>query len=199
MITLIHGDNTEASRNEFLRLKNGETSLDGRTLDASTLVQALEGNLLGPKTVFIERLLTKNPKLVSFLRGDVVLWEDKEVSATILKKLGAVENKLYKIPVLLFKFLDSLSLELYQQLDKPELTHAMLVKRVRHLIEIRDGVTPEGLQDWQASRLTRQARSFTMEKLIALYKQLLIIEVSIKTGMSPLSLQQQTEEMLLSL
>ena len=69
----------------------------------------------------------------------------------------------------------------------------MLVKRIRQLIMLRDGVTPEGLQGWQATRLTSQSKLFTIDKLLSMEKRLLEIDVSIKTGTSPFPLAQQLE------
>ena len=47
MITLLHGDQIETSRSEFNRLKEAATgkeirNLDGKTIDAALLTQALE-------------------------------------------------------------------------------------------------------------------------------------------------------------
>lgn len=197
MITLIHGDDIEASRAEFMRLKGNASVLDGKLLDATQLAQSA-ASLFGEE-IYIERLLSKQPKLVLHVPSDAVLWEDKEISAAVIKKLSNPTVKLFKLPVLLFQFLDTFSLALYQKLDNPELVHFMLAKRVRQLIQIRDGVVPEGLQGWQASRLTRQAKVFTMERLLSMYKKLLEIEFSVKNGSSPFTLSELTEQFLLEL
>ena len=87
-------------------------------------------------------------------------------------------------------------LELFHQallIDAPERIFVMIVRRVRELIMVKDGVTPEGLQGWQAGRLTSQAKSFTMDKLLSMEKILLEIDISIKTGTSPFPLAQQLE------
>lgn len=214
MITLIHGDDTQSSRTEFIVLKKrgGEVrSLDGRTLDEAALTQALTSESLfgGNVTVCIENLfgkLGRKTKLIESLTAiikksdvDVVLWEDKELGSLVLKNLGNVNVRLFKLPTVLFQFLDSLTLPLYQKLDKPELVHAMLVRRVRQLIQIRDGAIPTGLQSWQAAKLTRQAKLFTMNRLLSMYQKLLAIEYSVKSGTSPFTLRQATEQFLLNL
>ncbi len=219
MITLLHGDNIEASRSEFIRMKAAAKdkdirTFDGRTIDAASLTQGLESRSMfgGETVVFIENLfgkLGRKTKLIEQLAAiigdsasDVVVWEDKEMGTTVLKNLGKATVRLFKIPSIIFQFLDTLSLPTYQQLvqtEPPELVFSMLTRRIRQLIQLRDGVTPEGMQGWQISRLTRQAKLFTMERLLAMYKKLLDIEYSIKSGSSPFSLKQLTEQFLIDL
>jgi DNA polymerase III delta subunit len=214
MITLLHGDETIASRSEFIRLKNeakNKEVLDGRTIDETSLTQSLEsGSLFGDeKTVFIDNLFSKlgrKIKLIEKLAGiirnsssHVVLWEGKEVGVTVIKSLGKADIRLFKTPAIIFQFLDQPSLKLYESLmihEAPELIHSMLARRFRQLIQLRDGVIPEGLQGWQASKLTQQAKLFTMEKLLSMYKQLLDMEFSVKNGSSPFSLKELTEQFL---
>ncbi len=229
MITVIHGDHTEASRNELNRLKltaKGKEirQLDGRNLDKTALTQALESSSLfgGDTLVIIENLFSrigKKTKLVEELAkiiaassksSDVVLWEYKEVGANVTKNLGTnIQIKLFKMPAIIFHFLDGLApsqaktlIDLYQRLvenEAPELVFTMIVRRIRQLIQLRDGVTPDGLAGWQASRLTAQAKLFTMNSLLLMEKKLLEIEYSIKTGASPFTLSQHLELFIVNL
>ena len=75
----------------------------------------------------------------------------------------------------------------------------MIVRRVRQLILLRDTVIPEGLSGWQLTRLTRQAKLFTMDRLLTMYKKLLEMEFSIKNGSSPFTLRQLTEQFIIDL
>ena len=229
MITLLHGDHTLASRNELNRLKDAASNkeirvLDGRALELSTLVQSLESSSLfgGDTLVIIERLfgkIGKFPKRIAELctilirsseATDIILWEDKEVGVTVTKNLGSnAKIQLFKLTVIIFEFLDSLIpgnskqlMEIYSRLiieEAPELVFAMMVKRVRQLIQLADGVTPTGVAGWQASRLTTQAQSFTMEKLLGMYKTLYDRELSIKTGTSPFSISSHIEQFIIQI
>ena len=203
MITLLHGDYTEASRNELRRLIDNALpakelrQLDGASLDETALTQTIESSSLFGNTtvVVIERLfgkLGRQQKRITSLaariqqsakNSEIILWEDKELSAGIVKQLGTGTNvRLFKLPVLIFQFLDGIrpgnvrsEIETYQKLvasEPAELVFSMLVRRVRHLIQLADGVVPSGLAPWQANRLTTQAKSFTMDKLLLLYKHL---------------------------
>lgn len=209
MITLLHGDNTTASRAELIRRieeakKAGKEirQLDGKGLDTLTLTQALESSSLfgGDILVVIEKFITRGTKLPA-TNTDVIIWEDKEIGKTGINGLGAkVSVQLFKTPVVIWEFLDRLTLTLLHKAlerDAPELIFSLLVGRIRQLIMLKDNVTPEGLPGWQAARLTRQARLFTMDKLLAMERKLLEIEVSIKTGSSPFTLAQHLELWLL--
>jgi len=226
MITLLHGDNVEASRNELNLLKSQAKDkeirqLDGKHLDATGLTQALESSSLfgGETLVIIENLFGSLGKKTSYVKEfasriascqgiDVILWEEKEVGKIAIDNLGKnVTIRLFKTPVAIFKFLDAIKpnnvkalLSLYRQveaMDAPELIFTMMVKRLRQLMMLADGVTPDGLQGWQAKGLTNQARLFTMEKLLSMEKQLLDMEYSLKTGSSPFTLRQHIEQFLI--
>lgn len=225
MITLLHGDNIVASRAELLRrieeAKSREKEirpLDGKSLDALILTQAVESSSLfgGTVLVVIEGMLAKlgkKEKQASLLTdiinrsgdtADMILWEEKKIGKTLVTLLGTKASvQLFKTPVVIFQLLDGLApgnvpslIDLFHQvlsLDAVERIFIMIVRRVRELIMIKDGVTPEGLQGWQAGRLTSQAKSFTMDKLLSMEKILLEIDISIKTGTSPFPLAQQLE------
>lgn len=227
MITLLYGDNIEASRAEFTRMKTQSKGkdireLDGKHLDAATLTQALESSSLfgGEAVVCIENLFSGLGKKLTLVKElarkiseapvDVILWEEKEIGKTAIDNLGKnTAVRLFKTPVIIFKFLDSIkpsnasiTLLLFHQLvssDAPELIFSMMVRRIRQLIQLADNVTPEGLQNWQAASLTNQCRLFTMDKLLGMHKNLLDMEYSIKTGTSPFSLAQCIEQFIVSL
>jgi DNA polymerase III delta subunit len=225
MITLLHGTYTESSRKEYIRLKSEAKAktvrvLDGRTLDAAALTQAIESNSMfgGDTAVFIENLfgkLGRKQKLIESLAtiitnssADIVLWEDKEVGVTVLKNLPTAKISLFKVPSIIFQLLDGIApeggprlLPLYTALhetEAPELIFTMIVRRVRQLIQLHDGIVPQGLQGWQLTRLTRQAKLFTLDTLLAMYKTLLDMEYSVKNGSSPFTISQHTEQFLLN-
>ncbi len=231
MIILLHGDYIVSSRRTLIeRIEEAKKQekevrqLDGNIVDAPSLTQALESSSLfgGSILVVIEGLLTKLGKkekqavhLTDIIKrsdesADVILWEGKEIGKMLIALLGPKASvQLFKTPVVIFKFLDSIApgntaaiLGLLQQslaVDAPEPIFTLLVRRVRQLIQLRDNVTPEGLQGWQAARLTSQAKSFTMDKLLSMEKKLLAIDISIKTGTSPFPLAQQLELFIIDL
>lgn len=223
MIILLHGDNISASRDALtsfkLESKDREIrELNGNGLDATSLTQALEsGGLFGTEVLIVlENFLSKSGKkgkttdeLLNVLVKDetnanVILWEGKEITPAMMKRLGGhVDARLFKTPKVIFQLLDGLRphggvallplLGQTLQTDAAELFFSMFIKRIRQLIMLREGVLPEGLQGWQATRLTSQSKLFTIDKLLSMEKRLLEIDVSIKTGASPFPLAQQIE------
>ena len=226
---LIHGDQVEASREKLLMLKRDVKAqeireLTAKRLEPTALIQALESPSLfgGGVLVVIEGLLTGARKreksfaetitrLVAASEDiDVALYEEKEIDKTTVAKLGPRAHVfLFKTPTVLFQLLDNFrpgnanaSLRtLHEVIERQpaEIVFALLVRRVRQLIQCADGVTPDGLQSWQAARLTSQARHFTMEQLVAMHAQLLEIDIAIKTSSSPFTLAQQLEQLVIAL
>ncbi len=228
MITVLHGDHIEASRAELIRMKaalKGKDirQLSGSAIDASALVQAMESSSLfgGDTAVIIEDLFArlgrqqkKIEALAQILKdrekdNDIILWEGKELSATVLKHLGTPTVRLFKIPVVIFQFLDGLapgnakkSLETFALLtakEAPELIFALVTKRIRQLLMISTGAPLSAVAPWQLSRLTTQAKSFRMEQLKKLYTRLNDIEFGIKSGNSAFNLKAELEQWLVAL
>lgn len=229
MLTIIHGDDTDKSYETFTllreRVKDKEIRvLDGKGLTTTALTEALESSSLfgNDVSVVITKLLSSvNKKSSGWLElvdiinasantADILLYEPKELDKTTLSKFTQdALIQTYIIPKIIWEFMDGLhtgntqsSLMKFQKIiahDPVEIVFAMIIKRFRHLIQLSDGITPDGVAPWQAARLTRQARFFTMEKLVALYKKLAAIELSLKTGGSPFTLSQHIEQYIISL
>lgn len=229
MIILLHGDDREASRAALQALKKKFSHLDlrvlnGKTADENALVQAIESQSVfgGATAIIIENLLTTlggKPKATEHI-GDIlkrsqesatiILWEEKEISPSIIRDLGShVEVNLFKVPAVIFSFLDAIRpgnatqlLSLYAKTvehSAAELIFTLLVRRLRTLIQLSGGVVPMGMAPWQLTRLTKQARFFTMDQILTMEKQLLGAEYTIKTGNSPFTLSQHIERFLIAL
>jgi DNA polymerase III delta subunit len=228
MIILLHGDHIESSRAELNKLraeaKDREVRrVEGRGLDTAMLIQSLESSSLfgGSTLIIVEQLFGKLGRQLKKIseyaaiiskagdESDIILWEDRELSPGAIKQLGAkAQIKLFKMPVLIFQFLDSIQpnsskimVNLFEKLtqsEAPELVFAMLIKRVRQLISIHAGQSPSGLAPWQVGRLTTQAKGFTMDELVLLYKKLGDAEYGLKSGTSPFTFGQALEQVLIS-
>jgi DNA polymerase III delta subunit len=215
MLTIIHGDDTATSRKklheELTKSEANETvRLDGAKLQIQDLVLAFESNSLfsESKTIVIEHLLNGLVKkerqelalyvLAHHPDNTVILWEGKTLDKNILKKYGAGSKEIScAIPSQLFTFLDSLGLvpldKLIQQFhqllrhQEAELIYAMITRQWRTLIIARDmgrvGLT--GMAPWQTDKILRQAGKFSLDQLISSYRNLLSIDMRIKTGQTP--------------
>lgn len=227
MITILHGDYQEASRAVLLRFleKNRDKEirrLDNRSISEDTLVQVTESSSLfgGGRVVVLEGVFTslgRKQKLSETYaailsrnagEADIVIWEPKELSPATLKRIGQASVTVFKLPALIFKFLDAITpggapitiplLADILRTEPAEIVFSMMLRRVRMLIQCRDNMTPSGLQGWQAARLTRQSASFTMDQLLELHDRLYHMDSSIKTGASPYSLAQHIQQVLIA-
>ncbi len=229
MITLLHGDNIEASRNELTAIIASVNDkeirrLDGKHLDENGLIQAMESNSMFGSTVYvvIENLFTplgrKTKRIKEFTKildasmqtTDSLCWEPKELSKEVLSCFQSkIVNKIFSIPKTIFIFLDGLKMNNTKILltladdlfitTTPELVWSMMINRMRQMIQIQSGVTPSKLQSWQVSRLTNQARSFTMDKILKSYKNMLEMEYSLKSGTSPFTFADMVKQWILEL
>lgn len=213
MITLLHGDNIEASRIELnslrdkLKKEKEIITFDGKSLDLTLLIQATESESLfgNQKCIIIERLFlglnARSKQAVNVANllvktdADIIIWDEKLLTPAQIKLLGTnIQIREFSIPKTIFQFLDSIKpgnvkqmlflFEQSQATNAIELLFFMIVKRVRYLIILKDNKIIPGLQSWQAARLTTQAKFFTMDKLLFMHKKLLEIDYSIKSGNS---------------
>ena len=169
------------------------------------------------KNIFVENFFSKN-KLNSSEAKSVINYINKNESllnmffweANILQKrsIALFTNpsiKTFKIPKSIFLFLDSIkpanfksSIALFHKAlenTAPELIFFMLQRQFRMLLALTKCQNDNGTIDevlrlapWQKSKLERQTRLFSSDKLLSLYKKLYQIELSQKTGNLPYSL-----------
>lgn len=226
-VTLIHGDDVPAVRQrltqeqdryvdtEIVRL-NGETTTHTDIVFAQQNISLLaEKKLLLIQGFFSGRWTKEKEAVAKFLGSStaihpVIFWEDKLVEKTKWQKFFPKAREIpCKLPQLLFAFLDmvgssdakSLLTHFHQLLKQKEaeIIFVMLVRQVRMLLIVADGEVPPSLSSWQLQKFRRQSQFFSVPKLVSLYRQLLAIDVKIKTGASPLTLPQLLDIFLCTL
>lgn len=191
--------------------------LNGEKVKLEEIKQALEAKSLfgGQRLVIIENLLSalvsrRQKEIIVYLLSEshsssLILWEKKEIKGAVLNKLKSkFKVEIFKIPAVIFKFLDSFEpnnscqmINLLHQISEkePEMVFYMLCQRVRQLIIAKDlgkqGLN--GFQGWQQARLLNQARNFAPNQLITFYQRLLEIDYQQKTGQSPLAIKLQLD------
>lgn len=228
MITIIHGDDITSSRNYFLdtkKQKAGAVSLTAEQTNMTDLAQAFEGGGLfeETKSIFIEELFTKKKKgkeldaILAYINQqaktqDIYLWEKKTLTPTSLKSLISPITKLFKLPQVLFRFLDSIKpnnsqevLRLFHNTLKTadtEMAFFMLVRQFRLLLAVRENASIEEVQrlaPWQKSKLLTQAKSFSKNELVNTYIALHEIDRDAKTGRHDAPLTTNIDFLLLAL
>lgn len=112
MITLLHGENTTASRKKLEEIKAGFTGeivvLDGKTVTETEFVQATQS-----QSMFDQKRLVVVEGIPSFeiknLEEEVVFWENKKIAnSESLKSLKSLKVEEFKTPAIIFKLTDSL-------------------------------------------------------------------------------------------
>jgi len=228
MLIILHGDNIVASRAELVRLKDLAKDkeirdINGKDISESELRQAVESLSLFGSTVLValENIfspLGRKEKLIKLYAdiliqagktATIIIWEPKELGKTALTCLKDANIHLFKTPGIIFAFLDALvpgnarnvigTYEKAETTEAPELILYMVQNRVRQLIQVKDGITPNRISGWQLSRLTNQGKSFTMDKLLIMHNRLIELEYSFKTGAAPFTLSQLITQFILDL
>ena len=222
---IIHGDDQVESR-QFLseqlrqaKAKDREiVRFDGKSTSFEQLQQALEAKLLlgKEKLVVTENLLVNLPPksiidyLVKTQPKNLIIWESKEISLSRINRLR-VKARLFKLPPIIFKFLDSFlpgnnrrSLKLLRQAVgqlSAESVFYMLARQVRYLI-IAHQLGKKGLtrlHPFQQQKIASQAKKFKLGQLLTLHRKLLYIDWQQKTGRTPMNLAAQLDLLIASL
>lgn len=229
MLTLIHGDDTAASRNYYLTERQKSTEkkiIDGTTTTLTDLMQILSGNgLFGDQeTIFIEELFSKRKstkdieELTNFLSdqadAQIFVWESKTLTPKQIGSFKKAVVKEFKIPSVVFAFLDSIKpgntkimIKLYHDILAQEdamYVLVMLMRQVRILLALNDPSEQtisevSRMAPWQKNKMQKQAQWFGKEKLLQLHDRLFGLEYGQKTGNLPLPLTDAIDFLLTSL
>lgn len=228
---ILHGENTVTSRHKLqelithFRQAGFEIArLETKNLELPQLELALGSTSLfdQPKCLIIEELhslvkskrkdelLAKVAQIKTTPNLEIILWEKRALTATMIKKFGQAQAIEHKISSTLFKWLESLSphpetkttqLKLLKQTlaqEEAGLCVFMLLRQVRQLIQVVDGGKVAGAP-FMVAKLAGQAKHFTLPQLLLLHSHLMQIDLKMKTSASPLSLEQELDLLVLGL
>lgn len=229
MITIIHGNDIETSRNHFFEQKQNAKSfvlIDGENLLFSTFFQLIENSTLFSErpTLFIENFFTKN-KLTEETKSitkyinenkklDIVFWELTELTKTQQALLTNTQIKTFSFPRNIFLFLDNIKpanskylISLYKNLRKStddEVIFFMIIRQFRLMIGLLNNKgnnidEVKKLASWQVSKLKNQLKFFDKDGIIKTYKKLFDTDLGVKTGKLPNSYEKSIDFLLASL
>jgi hypothetical protein len=164
MLTLIHGDDSIASRNYYIQLKQKSVDpivLEGESITLTDLMQIFEGGGLfnASKNVFIEQIISKKKKtsdyekIFSYIQkisedNTIIIWENKEIEKSAVNRLKTATIKIFKLPQTLFLFLDNLKpgngkmlVSLFHktmETTETEMVFFMLIRQFRFLLALSE-------------------------------------------------------------
>jgi len=139
---------------------------------------------------------------------EVILWEKRELTPTMLKKFPGARADQFKLSSALVSWLDSCGgndknrqmqlLEKALVSDGDFMCFSMLARQVRLLIQAKDGGVIAGAP-FVISKLKSQCRAFSIDQLLQLHSQLLKIDLGQKTSSSKFNLAQELELLVVGL
>ncbi len=223
---ILHGENLVKSRNKLVKIieeakqagKEVER-LSAKQLDPAGLETALQKtSLFGTEQlVVIEELHSlprskKKNQLIEIVQDanvEVLLWEKRDLTKTMLKQFPKAEVEHFKITNSLFNWLDSFSprtdtkkqlqlLQDAQQTNGEQMCFVMLARQVRLMIQISDGGRPAG-PPFVISKLQKQAQDFTMEQLLKIHEKLFQLDIASKTSQNLMTLGQELDLLIINL
>jgi DNA polymerase III delta subunit len=223
---ILHGDDIVSSRNQLQKLLSEAKlaqkeiiQLDGKKCTLTDIKQALESQSLfdQEKLVVIENLFSRQDSkekksIINYLFSPItpiplIIWESRQLAATQLKGSPKTAIQEFKLPTVIFQFLDTFSpgdsnqnltlLNQVLQTQPPEILFGMFIKRLRYLIVAKHSSQslsqfPE-LRDWQQRKILQQANQFTTDQLLNLNQKFMETDYQIKTGRTNLSLIKHLE------
>ena len=230
---ILHGENTVQSRNQLFKYisvakEAGKSilNMDAKALDLVALEQVLgnESLFAEQKVVIITELHTllkskKKDELIEMVAKaaaqsetsaiEIILWEKRDLTATMLKKFPVAKTEQFKLSSTLFSWLDNLTgqknsiqvkkmLELFQkavQSDGDFMCFSMLIRQIRLLIQAKEG-NVVGLPPFMIGKLKKQSESFSFPQLLTIHHKLLLIDIAQKTSQSRLNMTQELELLL---
>ncbi len=227
MVTLIHGDNTAASRARLMQLKEKYSAaihLDAKETNSSDVANHVQTDSLfsTERLLIIENLSTVKALQDNFpaIGPDIelLIWEKTTLTkahlAALQKKFPQLQVEEFKIDPVVFKLVEALGPNNQKQLmtlwqrytdqEIPEIALTMIIRQFRFLLlatEQKDSAPTDyqRLSSWQKSKLHQQSRLFTLEELKSNYQNLLLIDYQNKSGQSLYNLSLQIELFLLRL
>lgn len=229
MITILHGENEVQSRQKLVSLLDEARTkgieihrVQAKKISRADLEeQLIRTDLFGSEKLVVIEGLHSLPKgkaaselisLVATSLTNIVLWEARALTATMLKQFPGAEAYEFKISKKLFAWLDSLSGRptstqqvaslklLHESLEQEDAMFCfiMLIRQVRLLIQVADGVVPPGAP-FMITKLKKQVQSFTPPQLQKMHERLTEMDINQKTSGSAIDLATQLDLFLLNL
>ncbi len=225
---IIHGEDAKKS-SDFLSSSidsarnSGDKifSFDSKDLDITKLTQILDSaGLFGDTpTVLISNLLTATKSkakdiLIKYLtekqQSKITLFEQKQIPAASLKPFLKSEIKLFNIDKNIFKFTEkiiprnqSILLPAFRKLlDQGEdlmYLEVMIMRQIKLLLQVKTHPQLIKLPPYPKKMLQDQATRFTLDKLLDCHHRLYQIDTGLKTGTSPVDMENQLMNFLSNL
>ena len=197
---LLHGASKAVSRKKLLEIKQKFDTNNVVVFEEGSDLQSVLGNLVTPSLFSDQQLIIlENPPedFINFPLSPspltLVFWFDHEVGEKKpIMEWAKINGQIFFFPeakeASVFLFLDYLvnqDKKAFLELDKLKrvgLDTQYFITMVFYLLR-NLSVTPKNAKPFMKEKLERQRRSFSLEKIISLYKEILEIDFKIKSGL----------------
>lgn len=226
-MVILHGENILQSRNALnalLELARAEQKriirLEAKKLESKNLSEELGADSLfgESRIILIEELhslptsarktqLIKQIGALSSEDAEIILWEKRQLTPTMLKQFSAARNQEFKLTKYLFNWLDTVNghfklnkkmFESAVEQDGEMMAFTMLIRQVRLLIQVKEGQVAS-LAPFMVSKLKKQADTFTLQQLLTFHQRLLNLDLAQKTSTDTLNMKQELELLLIGM
>lgn len=196
-IIILHGDNTYKS---YERLTKFIDEAKKRGWEIVNDQISFTPSLFGNKKLIVYRkyqLLTKT-EIARFSKLDdtLVIYNEGIIPQAFLKTLpkdtksvDTVVIEEFKLPKIIWNFLDNISIRLFHEVIKTEpveFVFALLAKRFRDLYWVKTEPRTMNYELWQIQKLKRQSEKYTTREVEHIINKLAEIDIKVKTGKSDL-------------
>lgn len=196
-IIILHGDNTYKS---YERLTKFIDEAKKRGWEIVNDQISFTPSLFGNKKLIVYRkyqLLTKT-EIARFSKLDdtLVIYNEGIIPQAFLKTLpkdtksvDTVVIEEFKLPKIIWNFLDNISIRLFHEVIKTEpveFVFALLAKRFRDLYWVKTEPRTMNYELWQIQKLKRQSEKCTTREVEHIINKLAEIDIKVKTGKSDL-------------
>jgi len=227
MTIILHGENTIKSRDRLVELitelkakTQNVIRLDAKKIELPQLEEILlKTDLFGnEETLVIEELhsLPKSKKkdaLINLIANNreksLILWEKRDLTATMLKKIPEAKVEQFKLTNALFSWLDLfhqqtpikqnlIALKQAVKNNGDYMCFIMLARQISLLIAVKDGGQLK-LAPFMIGKLKKQAQSFSLEQLLNLHQRLFELDQQMKASKNFLNLDQELDVLTISI
>lgn len=197
-LLLLHGLASKASRQKLISIKDKFNKANVLVFESGVDPQTILGNLMTGSLLKEEQLfILENPEgdFINYPLNDspdkLVLWFDHEVSAkkAILEWIRKSKGEILFFPESkessIFPFLDYLATadkKAFLEQDKSNFDVHYTITMVYYLLR-NLAVTPKNAPSFVKQKLERQRKSFSLQRLKDLYKDIIEIDFKIKSGL----------------
>ncbi|OGM31072.1 hypothetical protein A2630_00195 [Candidatus Woesebacteria bacterium RIFCSPHIGHO2_01_FULL_44_10] len=186
-ITVLYGDHVTVSRQRMLEIVSAARKKGWEILREITTTDSL----FATERLFVIEDASQLTEKDFDQDINVLIWQKNQIPAS-LKKILPKDTKYeeFKLPVVIWKFLDTFSLRLFHEVcqkEAVEFVFALMARQVRDLYWVSSDPKTFAGPAWRKSRLVSQAAKYGELKLKNVIQKLAQIDVAAKTGEADLT------------